>query len=259
MLIHPIVNQLNQIRLLGMSEALLEQLQDHSLSQLSFEERLGLLVEREVCLRNNRLLQTRLRQAKLHFSDAHLENIDYSDARELDKKIIAHLATGEWLRQAQNLILTGATGTGKSWLACAFAHKACLLGFRAQYWRVTRLLEKLNCAKSDGLYLTIIKALARIDLLILDDLGMVKLQGAQQQYLFDVLDDRYQKRSTLITSQLPTRSWYDQIHDKTFADAIVDRLLGQAQIISLSGPSMRIKNKQNTEKKEASKGLANNK
>lgn len=259
MLIHPIVSQLKQIKFMGMAEALLEQLQDHSLSELSFEERLGLLVEREVCLRNNRLLQSRLRQAKLHFSDAHLENIDYSDARKLDKKMMAHLASGEWIRQAQNLILSGATGTGKSWLACAFAHKACLLGFRAQYWRVTRLLEELDCAKSDGRYLNIIKALARIDLLILDDWGMIKLQGAQQQYLLDVLDDRYQKRSTLTTSQLPTKNWYEQVNDKTFADAILDRLLGRTQIISLSGPSMRKKNTHNMEEKRANKMLDINK
>jgi DNA replication protein DnaC len=255
MLIHPIVNQLKQMKFIGMAEGLLEQLQDHSLSELSFEERLGLLVEREMCLRNNRLLQSRLRQAKLHFSDAHLEDIDYSDARKLDKKVIAHLATGEWVRQAQNLILSGATGTGKSWLACAFSHKACLLGFRAQYWRVTRLLEELDCAKSDGRYLNIIKALARIDLLILDDWGMMKLQGAQQQYLLDILDDRYQKRSTLTTSQLPPKSWYEQIHDKTFADAILDRLLGSAQIISLCGPSLRGKNRQPVDEKEPNAAL----
>ncbi len=255
MLIHPIVNQLKQMKLTGMAESLLEQLQDHALSELLFEERLGLLVDREMCMRNNRLLQSRLRQAKLHFSTAHLEDVNYSDTRKLDKKLISQLATGEWIRQTQNLILTGATGTGKSWLACAFAHKACLLGFRAQYWRVTRLLEELDLAKSDGRYLNIIKALARVDLLILDDWGMVKLQGAQQQYLLDVLDDRYQKRSTLTTSQLPTKSWYDQINDQTFADAILDRLLGEAQNISLSGPSMRKKITQNQEEKKSDKAL----
>jgi len=215
---------------------------------LDFEERFGLLIEREAAFRNNRLLQSRLRQAKLHFPQACLEDVDYSDDRKINKKQMTLLATGDWLRQHQNLILTGATGTGKSWLACALAHKACLLGFRAQYWRVSRLLEALDLGRADGRYLNLIKALARIDLLILDDWGMVKIKGAHQQYLLDVLDDRYQKRSTLTTSQLPTEGWYERISDKTFADAISDRLLGQTQRIELSGPSMRRETKQKKDK-----------
>lgn len=245
MLTHPLLDRIKKLKLTGMAEALLEQLQDSSVSKLSFEDRLGLLIDREACLRTNRLLQSRLRQAKLHFTQASLEDINYSDKRKIDKRLIGHLATCDWLRQNQNLILTGATGTGKSWLACAFAHKVCLLGFRAQYWRVTRLLEELDLAKSDGRYKSFVKTLARIDLLILDDWGMMKIQGHQQQHLLDVLDDRYQKRSTLTTSQLPIKSWYEQINDQTFADAILDRLLGQAQILSLSGPSMRKKAIQN--------------
>jgi len=242
MLTHPMIEQLNALRLCGMVAALSEQIQDSHSSALSFEERLGLLIDREQSLRTNRLLQSRLRQAKLHINQATLADLDYRQERQLDKNQIAHLATGTWLQQHQNLIITGATGTGKSYLACALAHKACMLGYRAQYWRTTRLLEELDLAKADGRYLSLIKALARLHLLILDDWGMTKLQGQQQQIILDVLDDRYQRASTIVTSQLPVANWYEQIKDATFADAILDRLLGQAQVIQLSGASMRRKN-----------------
>ncbi len=239
MLIHPITDQLRQLKLTGMAEALSEQLQDNTVASLSFEERLGLLVDREYIFQKNRLLQSRLKQAKLHFTHASLEDINYNQARELDKKMVATLATGDWLRQHNNVILVGATGTGKSWLACAFAHKACLLGYRAQYWRTTRLVEALEIGRADGRYLNMIKVLAKCDVLILDDWAMVKLKGSHQQHILDVLDDRYQKKSTLITSQLPTSNWHEQILDSTFADAIMDRLLGEAYQLELKGPSLR--------------------
>jgi len=239
MLSNPIMNQLSAMKLTGMAEALEEQWQDNSLSALSFDERFGFIVDREYSVRSSRLLQSRLKLAKLHISEATLADIDYQQKRQLDEKQIASLATGEWIKQSQNLILTGATGTGKTYLACALAHKACMLGFRARYWRISRLLEELELAKADGRYLNVIKSLARVNVLILDDWAMVKLQGQYQQLILDILDDRYQKHSTIITSQLPVTSWYEQIQDSTFADAILDRLLGQSQIIQLSGPSMR--------------------
>ena len=239
MLTHPMIAQLSTLKLTGMLEAFSEQLQSTQTNTLSFEARLGLLLDREVCVRQNRLMRTRLRQAKLHISQAVLADVDYRADRQLDKKQIIQLSTGDWLEQHQNLILTGATGTGKTYLACALAHKACLLGYRAQYWRITRLLEELDLAKTDGRYLTLVKSLARFHVLIIDDWAMTKLQGQHQQLLLDVLDDRYQKVSTIITSQLPVSAWYEQIEDKTFADAIMDRLLGQAQMILLSGASMR--------------------
>lgn len=239
MLIHPAMEQLRELKLTGMAEALSEQLQDNTAAALSFEDRLGFLVEREMVTRRNKLLQSRLRQSKLHFAQASLEDINYDQTRDLDKKTIAKLATGKWIRHHNNLILTGATGTGKSWLACAFAHKACLLGHRAQYWRTTRLLEALELGRADGRYLNMIKALAKVDVLILDDWGMVKLNGSHQQHILDVLDDRYKKKSTLITSQLPPSHWHEQIQDTTFADAIMDRLLGEAYQLQLKGPSLR--------------------
>lgn len=239
MLTHPMTEQLKSMKLQGMLEALTEQFQDASINALSFEERLGLLLDREQSLRMNKLLQSRLRQAKLHISQANLADINYAKDRKIDKKQIAHLATGTWLQQGQNLILTGATGTGKSYIACALAHKACMLGYRAQYWRTTRLLEELELAKADRRYLILMKSLSKLGLLILDDWAMVKLQGNHQQIILDLLDDRYQKSATIITSQLPAASWYEQIQDATFADATLDRMLGGAQIIQLTGPSMR--------------------
>jgi len=239
MLSNPMINQLTAMKLNGMVEALSEQYADASMASLSFDERLSLLVDREHRLRANRLLQSRLRQAQLHITNATLADIDYRDERKLDKQYIAQLASGEWLRQHHNLIVTGATGTGKSYLACALAHKACMLGLRAQYWKTARLMESLDVAKADGRYLTKAKALARLDLLVLDDWAMIKLQGQHQQLILDILDDRYQKHSTLVTSQLPITSWYEQIQDSTFADAILDRLLGCSQKIELTGESMR--------------------
>lgn len=241
MLIHPMLEQLKDLKFTGMLEALNEQLQDPKISTLSFEDRLSLLLDRETNVRTNRLMESRLRQAKLHITSATLADIDYSSERQLDKRQIMKLASGEWLEKKQNLIFTGATGTGKTYLACALAHKSCLLGYRAQYWRVTRLLEELELARADGRYLNLVRGIARMHLLVLDDWGMVKLQGQHQQLLLDILDDRYQKCSTVITSQLPVNIWYEQIQDKTFADAILDRLFGQAQIIQIKGPSMRQK------------------
>lgn len=239
MLLNPLIEQLRGIKLLGMSEALSEQLQDSAMKALSFEERLAFLVDREVVTRNNRLLQSRLKQAKLHCSQACIEDISYDEKRKIDKKLIATLSTSDWLREHSNLILTGATGTGKSWLACAIAHKACLLGFKAQYWRVSRLLEELALSCADGRYLRILKSLKKVDLLILDDWGMEHLQGKQQHHILQILDDRYLKKSFIITSQLPLNHWHERIEDKTHADAILDRMTGRSYRMELKGDSMR--------------------
>lgn len=241
MLIHPMIEQLQQLKLTGMVTALSEQLQDSAAQALSFEERLGLLVDRQINEQTNRQLRSRLRQAQLRFSEACTSDIDYRSERQLDRSLIARLAMGDWLRQHKNLILTGACGTGKSWLACALAHKACLLGFRARYWRVPRLLEEIALSHVDGRYLKFIKGLSRFHLLILDDWGMSKLTGSHQQDLLEILDDRYQRHATLIAAQLPVEHWHDQIADPTFADAILDRLLGGAYKLEMKGPSLRQK------------------
>lgn len=177
MLTHPIIDQLTTLKMTGMAEALREQFQEASSQELPFETRLSLLVDREHSVRTNRALTTRLRMAKLHISHANMADIDYHSTRKLDKHHIATLATGQWLEQRQNILITGATGTGKSYLACALAHKACLLGYKARYWRLTRLLEELDLAKADGRYLNLIKNLAKFHVLVLDDWAMTKLQS----------------------------------------------------------------------------------
>ena len=241
MLVNPAIDQLKYLKLTGMLEAFTEQLQNNQIKEFTFEERLGLLLDREKNIRMNHQLQSRLRQAKLHISQATLADINYKPDRQLDKNQISRLSTGEWLQQNQTLIFTGATGTGKSYLACALGHNACMLGYRVKYWRMTRLLEELDLAKADGRYLNLVKSLSKFHVLILDDWGMIKLHGQYQQLILDILDDRYQKSSTVVTSQLPVTNWYEQIQDKTYADAIMDRLLGHAQVVQLSGASMRQK------------------
>ena len=239
MLMHPMLEQLKSLKLSGMVEVLNEQLQDKTIRELSFEERLGFMVERESTLRENKKLNRRLSKANLKFTQAAIADIDYRAERKLDKHLIATLATGDWIKTHSNFLITGATGTGKSWLSNALAHKACLLGYSAKYWRVSNLLEELALSKADGRYSKLIKALAKVDLLILDDWAMVKLQQGHQQGMFDLLDDRYQQKSTLVLSQVPVDHWYEQIANSTFADAIIDRMLSDSYRLELKGPSLR--------------------
>jgi DNA replication protein DnaC len=239
MLTHPCVDQLKQLKIFGMAEALAEQNQDSNVKRLSFDERLGFLLQREVTMRANKQLKSLLAKAKLRYSHACMEDIAYGPQRKLDKQIIAKLSICDWIKESANVIITGATGTGKSWLGCALGHKACLLGFKVRYWKLSRLLEELMLGKTDGRYLRLVATLAKIDLLILDDWGMVKLKVEQQQALLDVLDDRYQQKATIITSQLPTRHWHEQQADPTFADAILDRALSNSYCLEISGDSMR--------------------
>jgi DNA replication protein DnaC len=241
MFAHPLIEQLKQLKLEAMASSLSEQLQDSTMQALAFEERFGLLLDRQMTANQNRQLQIRLRQANLRFPQACVADINYDSRRQLDKAVIAKLSTADWLRTHQNLIITGACGTGKSWLGCALANKACLLGFKAQYWRMPRLLEELALSRVDGRYLKFLKGISKMNLLIIDDWAMVKLTGMHQQDVLEILDDRYQRQSTLVTSQLPAGNWHDQISDPTFADAILDRLLGEAYRLELKGPSLRRK------------------
>lgn len=239
MLIHPTIEKLENLRLGGMLMALKEQ-QNMDLGNLSFEERLGLLVDREAVERDNRRLKTRLRQARLRHQ-ACVEDIDFKHPRGLDKSLIMRLAECSWLQHHQNMIITGPTGAGKSYLACAFAQKACRSGYTASYQRVSRLFEEINLAKGDGRYVKLMAGLAKVDLLVLDDFGLQPLNREQRHDLLEILEDRYQVRSTLVASQLPHEHWHEQIGDPTLADAILDRLIHNAHIIQLKlkGGSMR--------------------
>jgi DNA replication protein DnaC len=239
MLTHPTLHTLRTLNLLGMAEALEHQLQHPDLQALSFDERLGLLVDREVTARDNRRLTRLLQQAKLKVP-ACLEDIDYRHPRGLKRTQIAPLLTGEWIRAHQNLCLLGPTGTGKTWLACAWGNLACRLGFSAHYLRLPRLFELLRIAHGDGSYLRLMKLWAKIDLLILDDWGLEPPSATDCKDLLEIMDDRYGTRSTLITSQLPIDHWHTYLSSHpTMADAILDRLLHNTHKILLKGESMR--------------------
>ena len=242
MLTHPTLEKLQTLKFTGMVKALSEQLQMPEIQQLCFEERLGLLVDREMTERENRRLQTRLRTARLRQS-ACLEDIDYRHPRGLDKSLIASLSSCQWVAEHLNVLITGPTGVGKTWIACALAHKACREGYTAQYLRLPRLLAELPIAKGDGRYPKLLASLAKTGLLVLDDWGLVKLTAEQRRDLLEILEDRHGTRSTLVTSQLPVEHWHQMIGDPTLADAILDRLVHNAYKINLKGESMRKQHK----------------
>ena len=238
MLHHPTLEKLQTLRLDGMHKALTEQQRMPDIEALSFEERLGLLIDREMSAREDRRLQTRLRKARLKHN-ACLEDIDYRSPRGLDKALLRQLSTCQWVREGLNLIINGPTGVGKTWIACALAHKACREGYTAQYLRLPRLFEELGLAHGDGRFPTLMSSFAKTDLIILDDWGLAKFSAEQRRDLLELLDDRHGSRSTLVTSQLPVDHWHEVIADPTLADAILDRLVHNAYRINLKGESMR--------------------
>jgi DNA replication protein DnaC len=250
MLINPIINHLQELRLYAMAKALKEQLENTMITALSFEERLGLLVEKEVTSRENKRLSARLKRAKLQQS-ACLEDIDYQARRNLDKSFMATLSECQWVASHHNILIVGPTGTGKSFLACALAQKACLLGYTSYYARLGRLLADLQLYKGDGQYNKRMLELAKTDVLILDDFGLSPLLEEQKRDLLEILEDRHDRRSTIMTSQLPVKLWFEAIGNETLADAILDRLVHNAHRLELKGESMR-KTRSKVEKTENS-------
>jgi DNA replication protein DnaC len=238
MLIHPTLDRLRELKLTGMQKALIEQMDLPDRDALTFDERFGMLVDAEHADRDNRRLKMRLKRACLRHA-ATVEDIDYRHPRGLDKSLMLALAGCEWVRQHQNVIITGPTGAGKSYLACALGHKACREGYRVLYYRIARLFQELAIARGDGRYERLLRSLAHADLLVLDDWGTAPLTDEQRRDLFEVMEDRYDRGSTLIAAQLPVKHWHDTIGDPTLADAILDRLIHNAHTITLKGESMR--------------------
>lgn len=230
--------QLQKLKLVGFAHAFEQQLEQAGIDSLSFPERLALLVQSEVAWRENKRLKRLLKFAKLK-QQACVEQLDTGPRRGLDRATIAGLVTCDWVRSHHNLHITGATGTGKSWLACMFGHQACRLGLSVRYERVNRLLEELRVARGDGSLPRKLAYLAKIDLLILDDFGLKPLASTEKHDLLELIEDRHGVRSTLITSQLPTSRWHEYLDQPTLADALLDRLLARSQKIELKGESLR--------------------
>lgn len=235
------LEKLRALKLNGMAEAFREQLEKPML-ELDFESRLGLLIDREWYLRENRRLSRRLSQAKLK-ELACIEDIDYKHPRNLNKSVMQELIRIQWIPKHLNLLITGPTGCGKTYLACALAHHACLNGFTAKYYRLPRLWQELKIAKVNGSYASLLSQVAKIDILLLDDWGIAAPDEEQRRDLLEILDDRYQRKSTIVTSQLPTTHWHEHLNDATLADAILDRLLHNAIKLELDGDSLRKKQK----------------
>lgn len=238
MLVNPSHERLIALGLTGMAKAFDDQLRQADADALTFEQRLGLMIDREVTERENRRLVTRLKFASLR-QNAIIEDIDLRTPRGIDRALLAKLVDGDWIDRKHNLLITGATGTGKSWIACALGHKACRDNRSVLYHRLPRLLEALALARGDGRYARLLKTLSRVELLILDDWGLAPLTGEQRRDLLEVIDDRHQRGSTIITSQVPIDQWHQVIGDPTIADAVLDRLVHNAHRLALKGDSMR--------------------
>ena len=251
MLTQPTLEKLYAMRLRGMAEAFREQQQNADVQRLSFEERLGLLIDRQWNWRENRALERRLRNARLQGS-ACVEDIDYRTARGLDRQMVRSLtAESVWVREHQNVFLIGPTGVGKTWLARAFAQKACRDGYTAWFTRSADLFRDLATARVDGSHRKLLLKLAKTDVLVVDDWAMAALSDAERRDFLEICDDRYQTRATLLTTQLPIPAWHAQIGDPTMADSILDRLVHNAHRIELAGESMRKRRTQKSGMPEA--------
>lgn len=246
MMHEPTVERLHEMRLFGMAEAWLRQQEARDATKLDFDERFALLVEAEKLYRENRRRERRLKEAKLRHSNACLEEFDEAAKRGLDKTLSRRLASCTWIDEHLHVVITGATGVGKTYLACALGNQACRRGYRVAYRRTPRLVDELTLARADGSLPKLLQRLARMDLLILDDWGLAKLRDQDRRDLLEVIDDRDGRRSTVLASQIPVEKWHDYLGDPTVADAIADRLLHSAHRINLKGPSRRARKKKET-------------
>jgi DNA replication protein DnaC len=240
MLTHPTIDLLHKLGLLGMAKGFKELESQPEAHSLTHAEWLALLLEKEATLRRQKRFESRARAAKLRQS-ASVEDVDYRTPRGLDRGLFLKLAGCDWVRARHNLLITGKTGLGKSWLACALGQKACREDLSTAYYRVPRLFSALAMARADGRYARVLRQIAKVDLLILDDWGPETLNADQRRDLLEIIDDRHEMRSVIMTSQIPVKHWYEIIGDPTIADAILDRLVHNAYRIELSGETKRKK------------------
>ena len=247
MLREPTLEKLHALRMRTMASAWVQQEQSPDTLALAFDDRFAMLVDAETLARDNARLAKNLREAKLRISDACVEGIDFARDRQLDKSVVRQLAMCRWVAEHQTVIVTGATGTGKSYFACALAHQACRKGLRAMYRRVPRLFDELRLARIDGTYPRMLTRIAKIDVLVLDDFAIAPLTDDARRDLLETLEDRYGLRATIITSQLNHERWHDYLGDPTVADAICDRVIHRAHKIALAGPSKRKWEKEKSE------------
>lgn len=250
MLRQPIIDKLEQLKLPYMAAAWLGQDTDPDVQAMSFDDRFAMVVDAEVMARENKRLQRNLKDAKLRVSDATIEGIEFLPRRELERPLIRQFAACHWITQKQTIIITGPTGTGKSYLACALAHQACRQGYRALYYRTNRLFDDLRLVRADGSYGRLLARLAKTDVLVLDDFGLAPLSDIERRDLLEILEDRYKLRATIITSQLPPDAWHGYLGDPTVADAICDRILHGTHRIAIKGPSMRDPNSRSSARTE---------
>ena len=239
MLDHPTLDQLRSLKLDGMAEAFAELQDRDGTADLTHAEWLGLLIDRESASRDTKRFESRMRSARLRHVGACPEDVDYRARRGLDKALFQDLLTGKWIAEKRNLIITGPCGVGKTWLACALTQAACRNGTAALYKRLPRLFDELELAHGDGRFPRLFRSLTKTQLLILDDWGPDRLTSSQRRDLMEIVEDRYQAGSTIITSQLPLSTWHDVIGEPTFADAILDRIVHNAYRLELTGQSMR--------------------
>lgn len=233
------LEKLRVLRLEGMAQALEEQRQQKQITQLDFEERLGLLVERQILWKENRGLVMRLKNAQLKIPNATLEDLDYRPSRGLKRAQIEQLRACDWIRAHRSTLITGLTGTGKTWVACALGHQACRDGYRTSFYSAAKLFRALEVAQADGSLPSFLKRLSRTPLLVIDDFGLVSASGKLYRQFLEIIDDRHGCGATLITSQFPVAQWHDIIGDATVADAILDRLVHNAYRLEFGGKSMR--------------------
>ena len=240
MLTQPTIEKLNAMKLTAMAKAFADQMQCPDITQLTFEERFGLIVDHQMTDLENRRMQNRLKKAKLRLP-ACLEDLDFKQGRGLDRSTVMSLALNQWVTSHHNILVTGPTGAGKNYLACALAQKACRDGYATLYQRVPRLLQEIAVSRLDGRYAKLIAPIIKCEVLILDDLLISPLTREEQRELLEIVEERYDRKATIVTSQLPVKAWHDAMQDPTLADAILDRLVHNAYKLELKGESMRRK------------------